>query len=678
MKKIIASLMVAALAFTACSPKEQFAIDSQKPAEDGFYASISSETRTYLEEDGDIFHVYWKSGDKIRCTDDGENSNVIYQTFDNGVKSAWFTHFPEDTTFLCVDSTKFWAYYPSTLRGKRLPAIQQYAPNSLAAAPMRGYYERGELDEFKPSFKFTQLCGAVKLNLTTTQSDVKVRSIVIKADWGLSGSYSATNDEPAAVMSSETSPVTLECPDVPIGSEPVPFFISIPQHQYYSFAITVITDDGRTQTRNLKSGQSLTVTRAEIIPIDLNFDNLQKPTSGETALFMKGSDMNYTIKGVINPDVSNWTDDDTTVTRMVFLTESDEFSAVNIAAAESESPIYVIYDEDNTTIKITTPAKKFILNPNSIYFFHRFRALTEIEGIDDFDTSLCESMSYFWGYSPLKTITMPKWDYSSLINTRYMFCGVEAEKIDLSNMDFSNDTTLAYFFYLAADLQEIVWPEVLNVENVESMTRMYRGTSFTEVDLTMFEDTDNLKTMNYMFADCPNLHKVKANLTLDNVTSATYMFYNSCENSPVLDLTEFGDVSTLQQINSMFRSCKCSTLNISTWDTSSSKNFSYTFYKMPNLTNLYLGNDFGKDGNPPTNTAMWAGTADKPSSASYGDKTAIIPGVLNIYTSSDQMDWLVNILTLRYLRSGYYDDSPVTIRFFDFNTGVEMFPAWPE
>ena len=32
----------------------------------------------------------------------------------------------------------------------------------------------------------------------------------------------------------------------------------------------------------------------------------------------------------------------------------------------------------------------------------------------------------------------------------------------------------------------------------------------------------------------------------------------------------------------------------------------------------------------------------------------------------------------QYLRSGYYDDSPVTIRFFDFNTGVEMFPAWPE
>ena len=23
-------------------------------------------------------------------------------------------------------------------------------------------------------------------------------------------------------------------------------------------------------------------------------------------------------------------------------------------------------------------------------------------------------------------------------------------------------------------------------------------------------------------------------------------------------------------------------------------------------------------------------------------------------------------------------DIPVTIRFFDFNTGMEMFPAWPE
>lgn len=672
MRKIFASLMVAALAFTACSPKEQFAIDSQKPAEDGFYASISSETRTYLEEDGDVFHVYWKAGDKIRCTDN-ENTDVIYQTFDNGVKSAWFTHSPEDTTFLCVDSTNFWAYYPSTLRGKRLPAIQQYVPNGLAAAPMRGYYMRGEGEEFKPSFEFKQLCGAVKLNLTTTQSDVKVRSIVIKADWGLSGSYSCTNEEPAAVMSSETSSVTLECPEVPIGSEPVPFFISIPQHQYYSFAITVITDDGRTQTRNLKAGQSLTITRAEVTPIDLNFDNLQKPSVGSTATFMRGPDMNYTIKGVVNPDVSNWTDDDSTVTRIVFLTNSDIFSPVNIADVESESPIYVTYDEPSTTITISTPAPKFVMNANSNYFFHRFKALTEIVGMEDFDTSKMEHMAYFWGFSPMQTITMPaSWDYSSVVNTRYMFNQVLAEKIDLSEMDFSADTSMAYFFYFAENLQEIVWPEDLNVENLESTHSMFRGTNFTEIDLTMFKDTDNLLRAQYMFDSCPNLVKVKTNMTLDNVR-VRYMFRYACENSGMLDLTEFGDTSQMLDMSYMFYRCQAATIDLSTFDTTAipaASGMTYMFYQLKNLSTLKLGENFIKtwgSGNP---TNFCGGTNDKTS----GEMTSSVPGRLEIWCSQDTADWFAQTLW-RKLHYGSYGQT-IDIVFKDRVSGLDLTVEW--
>ena len=664
--------MVAALAFTACSPKENFAVNSQKPAEDGFYASISSETRTYLEEGADVYNVYWKSGDKIRCTDN-ENSEVIYETFDNGVKSAWFTHSPLDTTNLCTDSTHFWAYYPSTLRGKRLPAIQKYAPNSLAAAPMRGYYMRGEGEEFKPSFEFKQLCGAIKLNLTTAQSDVKVRSIVVKADWGLSGAYSCTNEEPAAVMSSETSPATLNCPDVAIGSEAVPFFMSIPAATYYTFNITITTSDGRTQTRGLKAGESLTITRAVVTPIDLNFDNLQKPAVGETATFMKASDMNAAIKGVVNPDVSNYTDDDTTVTRIVFVTENDQFSSVNIADAESESPIYVLYDEATTTVTISTPAKKFVMNANSSYFFHRFRALNEVVGIEDFDTSNMQAMAYFWGFSPMQTITMPAtWDYSNVINTRYMFDQVLAEKIDLSGMDFSTDTSFAYFFYYAENLQEIIWPTDLNVENIESMHSMFRGTSFTEIDMTMFKDTDNLLRAQYMFANCPNLRKVKTNLTLDNVRPR-YMFSNACENSSTLDLTEFGDTSMMLDMSYMFYRCQAYTLDLSSFDTravEAAAGMTYMFYQLKNLSTLKLGENFIKtwgSGNP---TNFCGGTNDKTS----GQMTSSVPGRLEIWCNQDTADWFATTLW-RKLHYGSYGQV-IDIVFKDLNTGNPISVEW--
>ena len=674
MKKVLALSMVAALALTACSPKENFATES-KPVDnaDGVRAFIASETRTYLVEDADIYHVYWKAGDKIRCTDDGLNTAVIYETAEDGVKSAWFTHSPQDTTFLCPDSTRFWAYYPSTLRGKRLPAVQQYCPNGIAQAPMRGYYERDILDDFKPAFTFKQLCGAIKLNLTTTQADVKVASIVVRADWGLSGAYDVTLEEPGAAMTSETSSVTLECPNVPIGADAVPFFISIPPRTYYSFSINVVTSDGRTQTRSLKAGESLTINRAEVREVNLNFDNLQKPASGETATFMKGPDMNAAIKAVVNPDVSNWTDDDSTVVKMVFLTESDQFSAVNIADAESESPIYVLYDEATATVTVTTPAKKFIMNQNCNYFFHRFKALTDIQGIEEFDTSNMELMAYFWGFSPLKTITVPKWDYSKVVNTRYMFDQVAAEKIDLSNMDFSADTTLAYFFYFAENLQEIVWPDELNVENVESTHSMFRGTNFSVVDLTMFKDTDNLLRMQYMFDSCPNLTKVKTNMTLDN-GRVRYMFRYACENSGTLDLTEFGDTSQMLDMSYMFYRCWASTIDLSTFDTMAipqASGMTYMFYQVKNLATLKLGDNFikawGGTGQP---TNFCGGTSDSTS----GQMTSSVPGRLEIWCTQDTADWLAKTLW-RKLHYGSYGQV-IDIVFKDSKTGNELSVEW--
>ena len=173
MKKIFAFSMMAALVLASCSPKENFAPVPQ-PEKPGMTirASIAPETRTYLQEDGDVFRMLWKAGDVIRCTDDGENTEVLYQTQDDGVAAAGFTWMAENgESALCPDSTKFWAYWPPE-RGRKLPATQQYKANGLAAAPIRGYYERAVEAAFDPDFEFKNVAGALKLNITTTQSRV--------------------------------------------------------------------------------------------------------------------------------------------------------------------------------------------------------------------------------------------------------------------------------------------------------------------------------------------------------------------------------------------------------------------------------------------------------------------------------------------------------------------------
>ncbi len=669
MRKIFAISLMAALVLASCSPKEQFT-PTPAPVDQvpGVRAIIETATRTALVEDTDVYHVVWKAGDEIRCTDNA-NTRVFYETADNDVTNAFFHHVATDTTALCPDSTKFWAFYPSTVFSK-LPTVQQYVAGSLDRAPMRGFYERAEGDPFEPVFAFKNLCGAVRLNLTTTQADVKVVKIVLQADAGLSGSFSATNAAPAAVMSSATAPVSLDCPEVAIGTEAVPFYISVPEYAYKAFSVTVIASDGRTQTRSLKSGEELVVTRSQIVPIDLEFNNLVKPAVGATATFMKGFDMNTAIKSLVNPDVANYSDDDSTVTKMVFVTNSDAFSADNVADVASESPIYVFYDEATTTVTVSTPAPKFVMNANSAYFFHRFKALTEIEGIEDFDASNVQSMAYFWGFSPKQNITMPEWDYSSLINTRYMFDQVAAETIDLSKVDFSQDTSMAYMFYYAENLSELIWPDVIDASCLETMASMFRGCSLARVDLTPFENTDGLMNMRYTFAYCPNLQKVISSMNLeaiqvDSPAGMCYTFYYCSSNAGLLDLTEF-DVSTLRTLAYTFYRCEASTLDLSTWNTENVTSMNYMFYQCYNLGNLYLGPLFyptsvATSSQPvPTPTNFTGGTSDKTS----GIQTASVPGSLTIYCTQETADWLVYTL-LRKIYWGSYTGTPTPIYFFD-------------
>ena len=680
MRKFFAFSLMAALVLASCSPNEKYAPTPQ-PDTKTVRATIESATRTYLVEDTDIYHVYWKSGDKIRCTDDNNGTMVFYGTTDNGVKSATFTWLEESgDQVLDPTLTEFWAYYPA-VKKRALPAVQQYEAGGIAAAPMRGYYKREAEDPFTAAFDFKHLCGAIKLNLTTTQSDVKIVSIVLRASNGLSGTYGNTASKTyyEQVVSNTDSPVTLDCPEVAIGTEPVPFFISVPPFTYTAFSVTVYDSEGRTQTRSMKANEELVIERAQVYELDLAFNDLQKPAVGATATFMKGSDMNAAIKALVNPDVSAYTEDDSTVTRMVFVTNSNVVSATNLADPSSESPIYVLYDEATTTVTVATPAPKFVLNTNSAYFFHRFKALTQIEGIEDFDTSNVESMAYFWGFSPLKTIKMPaSWDYSKLMNYRYMFDQVAAETIDLSDVDFSADTTLAFMFYYAEDLNEIIWPAEVNLENCESMQSMFRGTNFALVDLTCFKNTSGLLCTKGMFAYCPNLMKVVADLDLSAVTGKLCedMFGYGCDNVTKLDLTEFGDISTTTTCYSMFYRNQVAELDLSTWDTNEVNQFGYTFMQMLNLRSLYLGPDFGfteASGGKPSNTCMFAGSADKTSNR----QTASVPGSLSIYTVAEQAEWLSTIGTLNYIRTGYYNKTPITVTFYDCNTQAEISVTWP-
>ena len=170
------------------------------------------------------------------------------------------------------------AWYPASIYNAgtpTLPAIQEYIAGNISGFPM--YAESGTT-----SLSFKNLCGIIRLNVSTTQEGKSVRRIILSATQGMSGpvSNAATlvADSYVAAVSG-TAGVTLDCGEggVAIGSVATPFHIAVPANTYTTLKITVLTTDGEVQTRT--SNKGITVNRSEITDITLGFGSLAA-TSG--------------------------------------------------------------------------------------------------------------------------------------------------------------------------------------------------------------------------------------------------------------------------------------------------------------------------------------------------------------------------------------------------------------
>ena len=128
------------------------------------------------------------------------------------------------------------------------------------------------------SLLFKNICGVIRLNVSTTLTGKKVRKITLSANQGMSGAISnsatlASDSYVAAVTG--TAGVSLDCgaSGVDIGSTAKPFYIAVPANTYTGLEITVEATDGLSQTRTLKSDKSVSVGRNKITDITLAFND---------------------------------------------------------------------------------------------------------------------------------------------------------------------------------------------------------------------------------------------------------------------------------------------------------------------------------------------------------------------------------------------------------------------
>ena len=265
MKRIIIFAALAAFALTSC--QQDITFEENKP--EGLVFTATTEiptTKTALDAS---LKVVWQAGDEIVIVD-GDSYIGTYTTTASGDTKATFTHHSgsEATT------SPYKAWYPTTLYNNKtfvLPATQTYTAGNIAGNPM--YAESSTTN-----LSFKNLCGIIKLNISTTQTGKKVRKIVLSADQGMSGEISnaaTLGTDPTAAVSG-TAGITLDCgtEGVEIGTTAIPFYIAVPAADYENLAIKVETTDGLEQTKTLKTGEKVTVGRSMITDITLAFNNI--------------------------------------------------------------------------------------------------------------------------------------------------------------------------------------------------------------------------------------------------------------------------------------------------------------------------------------------------------------------------------------------------------------------
>lgn len=235
------TILSAAMTLSSCQRELNVLADGQKEGVAVFTASIESgATKTALNKNGDDYDVLWRSGDAIAVVDNAANKGVY--TTESVTSHAEFILRSGDA----ATTPDYKAWYPAGIYNDgtpTLPAVQTYvegrsaAEGNICQAPM--YAESGT-----SNLEFKNLCGIVRLNITTSLSTIKVRRIILTADEGMSGAISnyaslATDGYAAAV--SGTAGVTLDCGSacIPINSTARAFHVAIPAGMYTNFSITV-------------------------------------------------------------------------------------------------------------------------------------------------------------------------------------------------------------------------------------------------------------------------------------------------------------------------------------------------------------------------------------------------------------------------------------------------------
>ena len=276
-------------------------------------------------------------------------------------------------------------------------------------------------------------------------------------------------------------------------------------------------------------------------------------------------------------------------------------NSYDVSKAQDKSIIMYIKEnsENSSLLDLTVVAKGIISFPedsSKLFTFNRFNGssrygnLTSIQfnhsvdtskvtnmkdmffeskvttlDLSSFDTSNVTDMAGMFRYSNMTEIKgLEKFNTSKVTNMSYMFAGNKVKLLDLSSFDTSKVTDMDRMF-ANSEAAEIKGLEKLNTSKVTDMGGMFGSSKVTSLDLSKF-DTSKVTDMGYMFASSKSTEIKGLNkFNTSNVTYMVSMFDSS--KATTLDLSNF-DTSNVTDMDSMFSRSEVTTLDLSSFDTS--------------------------------------------------------------------------------------------------------------
>lgn len=287
------------------------------------------------------------------------------------------------------------------------------------------------------------------------------------------------------------------------------------------------------------------------------------------------SHTNYTVKKIVRSDAEP-TDEQKTHPRS------------NVAATNSNFPVYIWFDEPTGTIYWWSEAETVFMAKRADYMFANFRALESVD-VEDFDTSLTTSMvGMFNGDEALASIDLSNFDTDGVTDMHQMFSGCSAlNSLDVSGFDTDDVTNMSSMFSGLSNVSSLNVTG-FNTENVENFSGMFRGMkNLTSLDVSEF-NTSKATLMNEMFRDCEKLDTINVSrFNTSKVTSFEGMF-RGCKAVEELDVSGFV-TSSAQSISAMFYGCSSITgLDLHNFNTSNVISMNHTFLGLTNVEVLDL------------------------------------------------------------------------------------------